>query len=215
MKRIFNQIIAIVFLSLIIIGCNDTQESELDNNQNKPEKPTPKKDTVNDKPKQPKIDEYNEEKVDLGLSKEDEKFLLMVEKFPFGTNFKKIHDELGIKGIRPEGGMDELAAQGLTESKMKKVLMNKNVDVEFNFKNDSLYSFYYSFTENDFNKGEKLFKGLKQFYNKKLGTAEIPPAEEETRHIRTCLWREKAPYGVLSYNVNTGLISWGFQNTKP
>src|SRR5690606_15431359 len=117
--------------------------------------------------------------------------------------------------VRPEGGLDELAAQGLTESKTKSPFLNQSLDLEFNFKNDSLYSFYYTIIEQDFDKAEKLHKGIQQFYNKKLGKCIVPAAEEETRHIRTSLWIEKAPYGVMTYNVNTGQISWGFQNTKP
>jgi hypothetical protein len=202
-----------LLFSLLILSCNDTSEGETENrNIPSPEK---KKENEEKKEKTGKADEYTEEKVDLGLTSQDEKLLMLNEKFPPGTNFRKIHDEFGIKGVRPEGGLDDLAAQGLTESKTKTTFLNKNIEIEFNFKNDTLYSFYYTLTEPNYNEAEKLYKGIKQYYNKKLGPAVTPPVEEDTRDVRTCYWLEKFPYGVLNYNVNTGQISWGFQNTKP
>jgi hypothetical protein len=156
-----------------------------------------------------------EEKVDLGLSKDDMKNLMLQETYPLGTNFKKIHDDMHIKGIRPEGGSDELAAQGLTESTTKMNVAGKPANLEFNFKNDSLYSFYYSITENDFNKAEKYYKGIKQFYISKLGPCKEPVAEEENRTTKSCIWGEKYPYAIMTYDLNKGTITWGFQNAKP
>ena len=205
----------ILFVSLSVISCWSDGEREVKNTGNNTTNPpeTKKEET---KKEEFKEDEYEEAKVDLGLSKEDQNLLMLSESFPMGTHFKAIHTKMPeFKGIRPEGGSDELASQGLTESKNKVTFLGKSVDLEFNFKNDSLYSYYFTITETDFNKAEKLYKGIKQFYNKKIGQGKEISAEEETRDKKTCVWVEKSPYGVLTYNLNTGLISWGFQNVKP
>ncbi|MBX9851546.1 MAG: hypothetical protein K2X86_07275 [Cytophagaceae bacterium] len=205
----------ILVISLSVISCSSDEEREVKNtDNNKVAAPEPKKEEK--KKELLKEDEYEETKVDLGLSKEDQNLLMLSETFPMGTHFKSIHSKMPeFKGIRPEGGSDDLAAQGLTESKNKVTFLGKPADLEFNFKNDSLYSYYFTITETDFNKSEKLYRGIKQFYNKKIGQGKEIGAEEETRDKKTCVWTEKSSYGILTYNLNTGLISWGFQNSKP
>lgn len=217
---IFNRLINTNWLfaalmAILLVACSEVQEKDLNNNQVAPPPPEPKKEEVKKNPV-PSEDEYTEAKVDLGLTKEDTKYLLLQEAVPLGTTSHAIHDKIpSIKGVRPEGGSDELAAQGLTEAKTKVTILGKPTDLEVNFKNDSLYSFYYTIVEPDFNKAEKTHKGIQQFYNKKIGQGTQLPSEEETKNIITTVWTQKYPYAVMTYNVNTGLISWGFQNTKP
>ena len=205
----------IFLIALNAVACSDVQEKEIDNNKTTTPPAPPKKEEAK-KETPVKEDEYTEAPVDLGLSKEDINYLTLPEDFPMGSSSKSIHTKIpALKGIRPEGGSDELAAQGLTESKAKITILKKPADLEFNFRNDSLYSFYYTITEEDYNKAEKIYKGLQQFYNKKLGPGVQLTAEEETRHLRTSVWMDTFPYGVMTYDTNTGIISWGFQNTKP
>jgi hypothetical protein len=203
-----------ILLGIALYSCSDEGEKDLNNNKTTPP-PPPEVKKEEPKPKVHSSDEYKEEKVDLGLTKEDIQNLMLQESFPMGTDFKKIHDQLNVKGVKPEGGSDELAAQGLTEAKTKVNLAGKPADLELNFKNDSLYSFYYSINENDFNKAERYYKGIQQFYTSKLGPCIEPVSEEETKNIKTCIWNKKAPYAVMTYDINTGQINWGFQSSKP
>lgn len=196
-------------------GCNEQTEKEV---ENKKPLPPPPPAPSNPEPKKPAVhstDEYKEEKVNLKFSDQDKKYLTLVDSFPLGSNSKTVREKYNLKNVRPEGGLDESAARGLTESKTKVTFLGKPADLELNFKNDSLYSFYYTISEQDFNQAERLYKGIRQYYIKKYGPCEEPVAEEETRHLRNCYWREKSPYGVMTYDVNAGVISWGFQNTKP
>lgn len=203
-------------ICLSISACSDVEEKDLNNNKPDNTTPAPPKKEEEKIPKVHKDDEYTETKVDLGFTKEDKDYLKLYETFPMGTTSKAIHDKLpAMKGVRPEGGSNELAAQGLTESKIKITFLGKPADLEFNFKNDSLYSFYITVTEHDFNKADNIYKGIKQHYNKEIGPGVEPTVEEETRDIKNCYWSEKAPYGVITYQINSGIISWGFQNEKP
>lgn len=204
--------IAVIFLT----ACDEVQQKEISE---------PKKDSIETPVTERKLekkypkeeDEYTEARVDLKLSKEDINYLMLTKEIPLGCNFKKIQEELpNIKGVlKPEGGPDALAGQGLTELKTQVIFLGKPADLELNFKNDSLYSFYYTVQEEDFNKAERLYKGLQQFYNKKIGQGAELIAEEETRDIRTSVWKENFPYCIINYNINTGVISWGFQNNRP
>lgn len=205
----------LLMLTLGIASCDEVQEKEIENKKTTPAPAEPKKEEPKKNPV-PKEDEYTEAPVDLSMTKEDIQYLSLHDIFPMGSNYETIHKRIpALKGIRAEGGSDELAAQGLTEAKTKITMLRKPTDVEFNFRNDSLYSFYYTITEHDYNKANKIYKGIQQFYNKKLGQGRQLTAEEETRHLQTTVWTATFPYGVMTYNTNTGMISWGFQNTKP
>ena len=196
-----------------MLSCSDEQSKETVNKTTAPPAPTEiKKETP--KPSVKKTDEYAEEKINLGLSVEDKKQLQFLKAYPIGTPFKKIHDEMNLKNAKQSKGSDEMATQGYTEVDTKVNIMGKSADLQLNFKNDSLYGYSYKITENDFNKGGKIYKGLQQFYAEEFGPCKELTSEEETLTTRSCNWSSKKALGTIIYDVNTGEINWGFQRRE-
>ncbi|MFN6947074.1 MAG: hypothetical protein ACK4ND_19175 [Cytophagaceae bacterium] len=153
-----------------------------------------------------------EDVVRLILSKKDEQFLSLIDSISLGSTYndvKKRYSELGMQ--RPEGNMAENARRGLTEAHLKTSLLDRQGNIEFNFKNDSLYSFYFTITEPDFEKGDIIYAGLQNYYSEKIGSCIEETAEEYNRYSKSCFWENNKYDAAMTYNLNSNSISWGIQ----
>ncbi|HEY8402574.1 MAG TPA: hypothetical protein VIK89_15000 [Cytophagaceae bacterium] len=214
MKKLFTLFGLVLLLAA---GCTESETEEVNSNKiDTTGMPPIEKPVEVKKPEKKEVVETTE-RVEIGLNTEDKSFLEFAEVIDLGVNFKTLKEKIpSIKGIRPEGNMDELAAQGLTETSITSQLMGKTASLEFNFKNDSLYSFYYLVSEQDTEKGDRLYKGIRTYYLEKWGEGKRIPVEEDNRYSKSYYWElGNNRYGVMTYNLNTGNISWGVQNTKP
>jgi|GEM_PF-1516536 hypothetical protein len=173
---------------------------------------TPAQDTVViEKPAQEEVVEQ-EKTVDLGLTKADKKSLMIIKELPLGTTYAKIKEVFpSVKEPRPEGGMVDLGKQGYTEAFVKVELLGKKGDLEFNMKNDTLYSYYYTISEADFEKASDLYLGIQQFYNKEFGPCTEEKVEEHNHYSKSCVWNPGKFSVVMTQDINRGSISWGFQ----
>ncbi|WP_028979354.1 hypothetical protein [Sporocytophaga myxococcoides] len=171
----------------------------------------PPKDTV--VKEEPKHEEVEQEKVvDLGLTKDDKKNLMVINELPLGTPFKKIKELFpSLKDPRPEGGSADLAKQGYSEASVKLDLMGKKTDLEFNLKNDTLYSYFYTVSEADYEKASDLYLGIQQFYNKQFGTCKEENVEEYNHYSKSCMWNPGKFSLIMTQDINNGTVSWGFQ----
>lgn len=87
---------------------------------------TPKDTVVIEEPKQEEVEQ--EKVVDLGLTKDDKKKLMVIKDLPLGTPFKQIKELFpAVKDPRPEGGSAELGKQGYSEALVKLDLMGKKL----------------------------------------------------------------------------------------
>lgn len=214
MKQYLNVLLP---FTLLIAACTDSETERI--NTNKP-------DTVviapKEEPKEVKKTEKEEEperteRVEIQLNQQDRSLLMLADQIALGTDYQKIKEQVpNLKEIRPEGNSDVLAAEGLTEATASASFMEKQTGIEFNFKNDSLYSFYYLINELNTEKGERLYKGIRTYYLERWGEGKKMPVEEETHYSTSYYWElGNGRFGVMTYNLNTGNISWGVQNTKP
>ncbi|MFN3403125.1 MAG: hypothetical protein ACK40G_03455 [Cytophagaceae bacterium] len=194
---------------LILASCTEENSSELSHTTDTTS--FSRKDTITvTKPETKKVEE--EEDVVLELKRQDKKYLMLIEDIPLGSNYKYIKEKFPkLKAPRPEGGSEQLGAQGYSDATSEIRLMNYSGTIEFNFKNDSLYSYFFTLNENDYDKGMNLYYGLQTFYNEKWGACIEENVEEMHKYSRSCYWNPENFSTVMSYNINSGMLSWGFQ----
>jgi hypothetical protein len=145
------------------------------------------------------------------LTQEDKTILELLQKVEMGYSFNEVKSKYdAVKGIRPEDKKDELASAGLTESVCKQSLFGGEAIAEFNFKDDSLYSYFFTYSEKDSEKAEQVFNAVKKYYNTQLGEAQLEMVEEENHYNRNFVWpSQKTIVPYLNFNLNTNTISWG------
>jgi hypothetical protein len=130
------------------------------------------------------------------------------------TKTKEIYPKL--KGIRPEEFKDRLASKGYTETTCRDTLFDGIVEAEFNYKNDSLYSFYFTYTETNFEKAKIIANEIRNFYSKKYGEPTAEKIEEENRFNKNYYWplvNKSQPF--INFNLNSNEITWGKKSENP
>jgi hypothetical protein len=150
------------------------------------------------------------------LSQEDKNILELLYAIDMNFSYMKVKEKYkALKGIRPEDKKDELANEGYTESVCKQNIFGGTSNVEFNFKNDSLYSYFFTYTDKDSDKAEQIFQAIKKHYSAKLGQAQLEKVEEENHYNQNYIWPSKksvTPY--LNFNLNNNTIVWGKRTDK-
>ncbi len=145
------------------------------------------------------------------LTQNDKNTLELLQSVEMGFSFNEVKAKYPVvKGIRPEDKKDELAAAGYTESVGKQSLFGGEASAEFNFKDDSLYSYVFTYNEKDTEKAEKVFQAVKKYYSAKWGAAVPEMIEEENHYNQSFVWTGQSgilPY--INYNLNTNSITWG------
>ncbi len=154
----------------------------------------------------------------LILSDQDKRYLTLVDAIKIGSDYNAIKEKYpDLRGIRPEEKKDELAVQGYTESVNKQMLFEKEAVLEFNFKDDSLYNFFYTINAKDNESADIIYKGVKKYYSGIWGEPTIEKVEEENHYSQDYIWRKKndnitTPY--INYDVNSNTIVWGVRVDK-
>lgn len=204
----------IPILFFLLFNCDGKKtETEKLTEQDTVKTVSPEKDTivkVHDEPKPE--EEVSTSK--LNLTSEDKTLLHKLDTLSLNMSYKQIQKAFsGVKELKPEGGSKLLAEEGLTEARIPVKFLKYPGEIEFNFKKDSLYSYYITASEQDPEESDKLFQGILDYYTQKHGPCVEEKVEEETHYYRSCSWDLPKKTLVLSYNVNTGIISWGYQET--
>lgn len=145
------------------------------------------------------------------LTKNDKDILELLQVVEMGFSFNEVKAKYpSVRGIRPEDKKDDLAAAGFTESVCKQSLFGGEASAEFNFKDDSLYAYVFTYTDKDSEKAEKVFQAIKKYYSDKWGEAQLEKVEEENHYNQNFIWTGQdaiVPY--VNYNLNTNTIAWG------
>jgi hypothetical protein len=195
----------LVFLLLFFLSSCDT------GNQNEaPPKdsiPTISKDTTGPNNNKENINiPKEEEDVKLGLTQAEEKKIMP----QLGLTYKELQQNLPeIQALKIED--KEKSSKGLTETTARIVMLNKTIDAQFHFKNDSLVKCLYLVNELDYNQADKFYKGLQNFYSSKLGECKEAEVEEENHYNRSCNWVKDGYKAELNYDINKSIITWGIQ----
>lgn len=157
-----------------------------------------------------------EDKDLIPFSAADKKILMLPDSITFSISYKKAKEIFpNLKKPNAEGGGYTSASNGLTEASATIGLMNKKINLELNFRNDSLYSYFFTLEESNFEKAGIYYRSIRNFYNGKFGDCRQEAIEEENRYTESCYWPGREFQTFISNNINEGNISWGFQYTKP
>lgn len=149
------------------------------------------------------------------LTQNDKAILDLLQSIEMGFSFNEVKAKYPmVKGIRPEEKKDELASEGLTESVCKQSIFGGEASVEFNFKDDSLYSYFFTYSDKDSEKAEQVFQAVKKYYTGKWGPAQLEMVEEENHYNQSFIWPGSAILPFLSYNLNSNTIAWGKRYEK-
>ncbi|MBI4056309.1 MAG: hypothetical protein HY399_02040 [Elusimicrobia bacterium] len=148
----------------------------------------------------------------------DEKYLLLIQQVPLDLTYEEVKKQIPTLGKKlPEGGSDVLQQQGLTEASTKVSLFNSEALLEFNFKNDKLYSTFFSLSEIDCDASQSLYQQLQKFYSSRFGKASEESETEEGYPREGSSWSTKNSSIILENNIydNSCTLSWGFQTSQP
>jgi hypothetical protein len=150
------------------------------------------------------------------LTQDDKNILELLQTVEMGFSFNEVKAKYpSVKGIRPEDKKDDLAAAGFTESVCKQAVFGGEASAEFNFKDDSLYSYVFTYNDKDHEKADQVFQAIKKYYSNKWGDAQPEMVEEENHYNQNFIWTGQSsivPY--LNFNVNTNTIVWGRRYEK-
>lgn len=147
-------------------------------------------------------------------SYDDEGKLLLGDTLSFGLAYEEVKAQFPEVGqLQAKGGLQSLGERGLTEAVLKTEVLGHTADLEFNFEQDKLYSFYYFIALEDEAEAGKLYSHLQDFYAAALGKFFIEEQEEGGISSETSYWQNEAYQLGLTHQVNVdGLhfVSWGW-----
>jgi hypothetical protein len=164
-------------------------------------------DTLTKVDKTPLEEEEVESK--LALSTEDKRKITPV----FDVSLLSLKELIpDLHSIKSGSDNDKLTNPSFTISKAKiKIMNNIPVDAEFHFKNDSLYKYSYTINQSDYTHVDQLYKGLQNLYSTSYGHCDEGKVEEENHYSKSCIWSKDGHKGEMHYDVNSSIISWGFE----
>lgn len=188
---------------------NSTYEKKSIDTTNTLKKTPPKK----EKEKRPK--RFPSETDTTQSNETTEQFLNSFDTVSFGKTFVSIKEVYPTLQVLSEENSNIPTSQKLTEATSWIDILNKKAKVEFHFRNDSLYSYFLTITEPTYEEAEKTHAFLQNYYTQKYGECLVQSVEEESKFSETCYWKVKDRYLPLRYDVNKGIISWGYQVRQP
>ena len=140
--------------------------------------------------------------------------LLLGDILSFGLTYEEVKAEFPEVGqLQAKGGLQSLGERGLKEAVLKTEVLDHTAELEFNFEQDKLYSFYYFITLEDEAEAGELYTYLQDFYATNLGTFFTEEQEEGGISSETSYWQNEAFQLGLTHQVNVdGLhfVSWGW-----
>jgi hypothetical protein len=150
-----------------------------------------------------------------GTSLTDEQWLLLVEYLPLGESYDEVKGRfISLGPAGPEGGMQSLGEAGLTQATMKVNVLDHDEALEFNFRHDSLYSYYYTAAKLDTTSAGDLWGYLNEFYTQHFGVSRQETDSEATYYLQTAIWATDEFDVILSLRLETAgpaSVIWGFQ----
>jgi hypothetical protein len=140
----------------------------------------------------------------------DEDWLLLVRQLRFGLTYADLDGMLpGLGELAPDGGV----SGDLHEAKRSVRLFDYDADLEFNFKNDSLYSYYFFVRELGGSASQELYDWLQKFYTEHYAGYSEETTDEHGYSSRTSYWKGDGFTAVLTRSIQGDAcsVSWGFQ----
>lgn len=147
----------------------------------------------------------------LGDRSEEER-LLLVDEVPLGLSYQEVRARLPALGpLRsevPGAGPDRL-----TEADLSTRVLDRTARLEFNFRRDTLYSFYFMVSEVGCPDARSLYERFQEFYAARYGAPQEEVLREPGYEARSSFWRadDFEVVGTLGVQAETCRVGWGFQ----
>ena len=146
----------------------------------------------------------------------DEDWLLLIEYLPLGESYDDVRGRFTSLGQDlPEGSLKGLGDHGLTEAKLRVNILDHNETLEFNFKYDTLYSYYFSAAKLDTTSASGLWGYLHEFYAAHFGGSRDEEQHENEYYLNTAMWdtdRFDIVLSLMLRNSGEARVIWGFQD---
>lgn len=149
-------------------------------------------------------------------SPSDEKQLLLIDHVPFGLSYEDVQEQFpDIGPVWTEGGLKN--RNGLTEAFAATEVLDHVAEINFNFQNDRLYSYYFMVGPVNEDASGSLFEKLKKFYTERFGGC---TEERQTENGYTAIssrWKTKGFELGASHIKQANeeyFVSWGFQRSS-
>ena len=143
--------------------------------------------------------------------------LLMIEHLPLGVSYA--HVQARFRDVGPEQPEGMGTIEHLTEAFLNTQIWDRDVVLEFNFENDSLYSYYYHLEELDCEEADSIYAHLQEFYADAFGSYDEEDGRDPPYRSRSSFWVMQDPAGGLaisqSYRTDDCRLGWGFQESAP
>lgn len=138
-----------------------------------------------------------------------------ISAIPLGLNYLQVKEKVdGLSAMRPEGGIESLGREGLHEAVTQVTFDTLQTELEFNFRDSTLYSYYYTASGLDSISAWRLYREIRKQYSDDYGRFETERQDEEGYHSRSSFWHRAAfdANATLSSGNHTYTVSWGFQS---
>ncbi len=146
----------------------------------------------------------------------EEELLLLGDDLSFGLTYQDVKEQFpGMGPLHPEGDLESLGESGLREAVVEIEVLGHRAELEFNFDQNMLYSFYFVISTEDEDTAGELYKYLQDFYTERLGAFEEEEQEEGGFSSVSSYWQTELFQLSLGRQKNWDgkhFIGWGWSS---
>ncbi|MBO8128532.1 MAG: hypothetical protein H0Z39_04940 [Peptococcaceae bacterium] len=161
-------------------------------------------------------DDNNDTAPVLYTLRTDEEKLLLINYLPLGASYEEVKSLFPtVSELMPEGDLESLGKRGLYEAFLNIHIFDREAKLEFNFKDNRLYSYYFRLDELDKTVSTELYQHLQEFYTTYFGKYTEEQQSEGGYHSLSSSWSaDKFELGATNnvYTEDKCILSWGFQS---
>ncbi len=140
--------------------------------------------------------------IKLNFNEQDGKTLFWIDSIPLGSTYKQV--KFKIPTLPKPNKVDGIAVSNI-------LLDQEKVLMQLQFAKDTLQSINYVIQIRDSKQADYYFKGVRNFYSKKMGAFEKEKVEEESRFSPSYYFDYNGTQLTVSNNINEGNVSWIFE----
>ena len=146
----------------------------------------------------------------------DEDWLLLIEYLPLGESYDDIKGRFTALGQDlPEGKLKGLHDYGMTSAKLRVKVLDHDEILEFNFKYDTLRSYFFVAAKLDTASATGLWGYLHEYYVAHFGDSRDEEQHEREYYLNTAMWdtdRFDIVLSLMLRNSGEARVVWGFQD---
>ena len=150
----------------------------------------------------------------LYASLEEEEKLLLIKYVPLGITYEDVKDRFPeISNLRSEGGGIDTACISLCEAFAPVSILNRKANIEFNFSQNKLYSYYYWLEKLDCQTANGVYQKLQKFYSDHYGKYHEEEESEPGYSSKSSSWKHDGINFGMANNIYPDgcVIAWGYQ----